>query len=493
MSNVCSCVKASEWVANSHRSISIVSERQGRGESYSCSTYCCNCDSFVLFAVGKTRSNHDFITDSPSWSTAYCNWSISCIGDFGEWGLGGGWTCSIEWQFASNNKDLASYKRWIEYVAWIVLISIELDGKLMSEGWSCTTSSQWSCSDPNRLSSYISILFVLYDHVTVNSHKLTSSRVHVHKDCPVSIDSHILSWKGKSSFRPLTCITPNSNKVFFYEFSRLSRAKILTVDCSDVSCFEVGSIFGTGAELEGSISFSIIMIELPIDAWIFIEVAIWSDKVSAVIKARLGRSNRPNLIELSVESVVEFEENGRVTWSHVVRWGHWEVVEVQSSEPPNVVDAASDVRHGVGLLFIHWVHLFVFWKDLCVWCRCLRNDVLRLGDFLCFQPNQTEQTLWFKLTEGNRHQLHWGVTSNWVVPHLSTWWCFTGRVRGQMLVVECYCCWCSLGAVEWRACECTVQIIEDLSLWPIHEQSVTCNIVKGSIRNINFLDWVTEE
>lgn len=97
---------------------------------------------------------------------------------------------------------------------------------------------------------------------------MTRCRVNVHNDSPVTIDSHILSRKWHSSFRPLTSIAPVSHEIFFDELARWCRAKIPTRYGGDLGGFEIGPVFATGADLESALADSVIMVVLSVAAGI---------------------------------------------------------------------------------------------------------------------------------------------------------------------------------------------------------------------------------
>lgn len=218
----------------------------------------------------------------------------------------------------------------------------------MGEWLGCASSSQRASSDPDGLALDLAIGSVLDDHISINSKELACSRIDIHNNGPISINSDIFSSNWQSSLRPLRDIAPVSYKVLLSELSRRFRAKIPAVNGGDICGLEVGSVLCAGAELEGSVACCVVVVVFSVGAGAFVKVIIGShEEIGA--GEWLSGSDCSNFVKLSVESVVELEADCGVIGLHVVRRAHGKMVEVKASQPPDVVNPACNVWHSVGL------------------------------------------------------------------------------------------------------------------------------------------------
>ena len=63
----------------------------------------------------------------------------------------------------------------------------------MCEGVSDIACTERSSSDPYTITSYASILFIFDYHISVYLHEIAGSRINIHDNGPVSINSNVLS------------------------------------------------------------------------------------------------------------------------------------------------------------------------------------------------------------------------------------------------------------------------------------------------------------
>lgn len=181
-------------------------------------------------------------------------------------------------------------------------------------------------------------------------------RVNIHNDSPVAIYDHVFSREWHPSIRPLGCITPEPNKALLHKGSRGSRTEVSARDSCYFSGFKIGLIFATGADLKGTLTYSVIVVVISVSACGWIErSALRKEQTSA--NKRLVGSVWPNIVKLSVKSIVEFQSDAWIVFSEVSGGIHFDVVELKTSKPPDIVESACDVWECPSLFVGHRVHV----------------------------------------------------------------------------------------------------------------------------------------
>lgn len=232
----------------------------------------------------------------------------------------------------------------VEDVSRVKLVSVDLDIQFIGEGRRGRARGQRAGPDPDGLASDVPVRSVGNDDVSVDLHELAHRGVHVHDDRPVPIDGHVFSGEGHPAFGPLRGVAPVSHEVFLDELAERGGAEVPAVHGLDVDGLEVRSVSGAGAQLEGAVACGVIVVVCAVRTGGFVQKAVFSHEEGSAAQGLAGPDGC-DLVELAIERVVEPEPDGGVRGLHVVAGGHGEAVEVESGEPPNVVDPASDVRH----------------------------------------------------------------------------------------------------------------------------------------------------
>jgi hypothetical protein len=92
------------------------------------------------------------------------------------------------------------------------------------------------------------------------------SRIDVHDYSPISVDCDIIVGFREFIIRPLSDITPESNKVFLNKHSRRSRAQIPADYGINVNILKFGFVSSTDTNMELSIVIVVDVVILPIIA-----------------------------------------------------------------------------------------------------------------------------------------------------------------------------------------------------------------------------------